>query len=98
MARATSAEGRGETTNTDTLRPLLELLGEADEGREFTPDVAFSGGGVVLRRRDGGAVPATFGTLEELAALRERGLAAEVEPRVFRITAAGRQALRGRTG
>ena len=94
MARATPAGRRGETTDTDELRPLLELLGEADAGAEFAPEVAFSGGTVVLRRRDGGPVPATFGTLEELATLRERGQVAEVAPRVFRITAAGRHALR----
>lgn len=94
MARATVAGRRGEAPDTDELRPLLELLGEADAGREFRPEVAFTGGAVILRRQDGAPVPATFGTLEELAALRARGQAAEVEPRVFRITAAGRQALR----
>ena len=93
MARATAAGPRGQPTDTDALRPLLELLGEADAGREFQPDVAFAGGAVVLRRRDGAPVPATFGTLEELAALRARGQVAEVAPRVFRLTAAGRQAL-----
>ena len=94
MARAAAAGRHGGATDTDALRPLLELLGEADAGHEFQPDVAFTGGAVVLRRRDGGPVPATFGTLEELAALRARGQVAEVAPHVFRITAAGRQALR----
>ncbi len=98
MARGTAAGGRGEAPETDELRPLLELLGEADKGREFQPGVTFAGGAVVLRRRDGGPVPATFGTLEELAALRARGQVAEVAPRVFRITAAGRQALAGAGG
>jgi hypothetical protein len=98
MARGTAAGRRGQPTDTDALRPLLELLGQADEGREFTPEVAFAGGAVVLRRQDSAPVPATFGTLEELAALRERGQVAEVAPRVFRITAAGRQALREAQG
>ncbi len=98
MARGTAAGRRGQPTDTDELRPLLELLGEADAGREFEPGVTFIGGAVVLRRRDGGPVPATFGTLEELAVLEERGQAAEVAPQVFRITAAGRQALAGAGG
>ncbi len=48
----------------------------------------------LLRRRDGAQVPATFGTFDPLAQLRGRGHAAEVEAGVFRITAAGRHALR----
>ncbi len=95
MRKATNtAAHRADTTAADELHPLLELLGEADEGREFQPGVAFAGGAVVLRRRDGGQVPATFGTLDQLAQLRGRGHAAEIEPGVFRITAAGRQVLR----
>ena len=95
MAKApTAAARRPATPDDDDLRALLELLREADEGREFDPGVRFTGGTVVLRRRDGSQVPATFGTLEQLAQLRERGQAAEVVPGLFRITAAGRQALR----
>ncbi|MDP9375013.1 MAG: hypothetical protein M3Q65_21710 [Chloroflexota bacterium] len=82
------------TTADDELRALLELLGEVDEDRDFDPGVRFTAGAVVLRRRDGGQVPATFGTLDQLAQLRGRGHAAEIGPGVFRITAAGRQALR----
>ncbi|MDP9382884.1 MAG: hypothetical protein M3Q29_22650, partial [Chloroflexota bacterium] len=55
-----------ETPDDDDLRALLELLREADEGREFEPGVRFTAGAVVLRRRDGAQVLATFGTLEQL--------------------------------
>ncbi len=67
MAQApTAAARRVETPDDDDLRALLELLREADEGREFEPGVRFTAGAVVLRRRDGAQVLATFGTLEQL--------------------------------
>ncbi|MDP9372504.1 MAG: hypothetical protein M3Q65_08650 [Chloroflexota bacterium] len=39
----TAAARRPDTPDDDNLRALLELLREADEGREFDPDVRFTG-------------------------------------------------------
>ena len=94
MGKATTKAHHTDTAGNDELRALLELLREADEEREFDPGVRCTAGAVVLRRRDGALVPATFGTFDQLAQLRGRGHAAEVAPGVFRITAAGRHALR----
>ena len=74
---------------TTEQRELLELLGEAEAGREYRPEVLCAPDIVALVRPDGTYVPTTLDG-GALGAVLAGGYVAAAGGELFRLTAAGR--------
>ena len=81
---------------TPDQRELLEFLAEAEANREYRPEVLCAPDIVALVRRDGTYVPTTLDG-RDLAAVLTGGCVAPAGEELFRLTAAGRASLVGRS-
>jgi hypothetical protein len=80
---------------TPSQRELLEILAEAEAGREYRPEVLCAPDIVALVRQDGTYVPTTLDG-RDLAAVLTGGCVAPAGEELYRLTGAGRASLAGR--